>query len=169
METRHVETGGVRGGELGLDLVERQRRGVDHARTRRTMSEQGARDDRAGIEADRTAGDEVTPAQSDQVRRARSGTDEVHGHRAASVAASAQVAAPITSRGLTRRAEGPAAARAAASATEGTPVSASTRSERVVVRALAVLSSASGTSTTRTPSFSAATAIPASAPFACAV
>ena len=47
---------------------------------------------------------------------------------------SAQVAEPTTSRGLIRRADGPAAASAAASATEGTPVSANTRSERVSAR-----------------------------------
>ena len=32
MQPRHVVAGGVRGHELGLDLVERQRRGVDDAR-----------------------------------------------------------------------------------------------------------------------------------------
>src|SRR5580658_11356687 len=98
------------------------------------MGEQFARHDGAGIEANRTARDQIAAAYRDQVGRARPGADEMHRHGAAPEAATAQVAEPMTSRGPRRRAAGPAAARAAASATECTPVSASTRPDRVSVR-----------------------------------
>ncbi len=84
--------------------------------------EQLARHDRAGIKADRTARDQIAAAHGDEVGGARSGADEMHGHGAAPEVASAQVAAPTTSRGPSRRAGGPAAASAAASATDGTPM-----------------------------------------------
>ena len=38
MQPRHVAAGGVRGDEFGLDLVERQRRGIDDARAGRAVA-----------------------------------------------------------------------------------------------------------------------------------
>src|SRR5260370_26300949 len=116
------------GHQLRLDLVERHRGGVEQTRPSRTMRQQFARHDRARIEADRAARDEIAPAQRDEVGRARSGTDEMHRHGAApevaaSDLASAQVAGPIAIRGTTRRPAGPAAASAAASATDPPPIS----------------------------------------------
>src|SRR5271166_197690 len=176
MKPRQVEAGGVRGHKLGLDLVERQRRRIDDARPGRTVGEQRAWHYRAGIEANRTARDEIAAAHRDQVHRARPGADEMHGHGtipgavlgAASCieAASAHVAVPTTSRDAIRFAAGPAAASAAASATDGTPMSASERSDLVAVRPLAALRSVSDTTITATPSFSAAPRIPASPLFA---
>ena len=84
LQPRHVMAGRMRRHELRLDLVERQRRGVDDARARRAMSEQGARHDRAGIEADRATRHEVAAAERDEVRSARPGADEMHRHRASS-------------------------------------------------------------------------------------
>src|SRR5208282_4701695 len=160
MKPRHVEARGVRRSKFLVDLVERQRRGVDDARAGRAVREQFTWHDRAGVETNRTARDEIATAHGDKVRRARPGADEMHGHNAplgiCPEAASAHVAAPTTSRGLMRRAAGPAAASAAASATDGTPVSANTRSERVSVRSAAVLRSTSETAMTETPSVFAA-------------
>ena len=75
--------GRVRRDILRLDLVERQRRGVDQPRVRRAVREQLRRHDRAGVEADRAARQQVAAAQGDQVGRARAGADEMHGHRRA--------------------------------------------------------------------------------------
>ena len=68
------------------DLVEIERRGVDDARARRAMVEQRLRYQRARIEADRAARDEVASAQGDEVGRAGSGADEMHGHGASATA-----------------------------------------------------------------------------------
>ena len=65
------------------DGVERQRRGVDDARARRAMLEKRLRHQRAGVEADRAARDEIAAAQGDQIGRAGPGADEMHGHGAA--------------------------------------------------------------------------------------
>ena len=84
MQPRHVEAGGMRGDELGFDLVERHRRGIDDPRAGRTMGEQLRRHDRAGVETDRAAREQVASAHGDEVGRARSGADEMHGHGARS-------------------------------------------------------------------------------------
>ena len=47
--------------------VEIERRGVDDPRPRRAMLEQRRRDERAGVEADRAAGDEIAPAHGDEI------------------------------------------------------------------------------------------------------
>ena len=44
-------------------------------------SSKRARDERAGIEADGRARDEIAPAHGDEIGSARPGADEVHGHR----------------------------------------------------------------------------------------
>ena len=41
MQPRDVMAGGVRCDELGFDLVERQRRGIDNARARRAVARAG--------------------------------------------------------------------------------------------------------------------------------
>ena len=117
----------MRRDEFGLDLVERQRRGVDDARARRAMRSSSARHDRAGIEADRAARDQVAPAQV--MRSAAPGPAPMKCTVMASPRlASAQVTAPTTMRGRMSRARRPCRRpSAAASATDGTPASASTR------------------------------------------
>ena len=62
MEARHVEALFMRRHEFGLDLIKRERRGIDDARGLRAISQKLARNDGAGIETDRTARDQVTPA-----------------------------------------------------------------------------------------------------------
>src|SRR6516165_9948128 len=162
MQPRHVMSRRISGDKLGLDLIERQRRGVDDARIFRAKAQQLAWHDRAGKEADRTARDQLASAHGDEVGCAGAGADEMHGHCAAPELATAQVAAPTTRRGAIRRDDGPAAASAAASASEGTPVSAKTRSDRVATRAPAALSAASAIGIMRTPNVDAAVAMPAS-------
>ncbi len=70
MQPRHIEPGGVGRDIFRLDLVERERRGVDDARARRAPGQHFRRHDGAGIEAHRAAGDEVAAAQRDEVGRA---------------------------------------------------------------------------------------------------
>src|SRR6516164_2849164 len=166
MQPRHVVSRRISGDKLGLDLIERQRRSVDDARILRAELHEIPRHDRAGIEADRATRDQLAPTHSDEVGCAGAGADEMYGHCAAPELASAQVAAPTTRRDAIRRDDGPAAASAAASASDGTPMSASTRSDRVVTRVPAALSSASGTNMMPTPNVDAAVAIPASASLA---
>src|SRR5262249_37854184 len=156
----------VRGDEFLLDLIERQRRGVDDARSRRTMREQGLRHQRARIETHRAAGNEIAPAHGDQVRRARTRTDKVYGHGASP---SAQVTGPTIIRGASRRVSGPPAASAAASATDGTPISSCTRSDLVMTRSPASINAACDTNTRRAPSAAAASTIPASSALASAL
>src|SRR5215470_510600 len=148
--------------KLCLDFIERQRCGVDNAGIVRTLRKQFARHDRAGIEADRTARDQVPPAHRDEVRRARPRSDEMHRHGGASVSASAQVAGPIAMRAAMSRAVGPAAARAAASATDGTPASAITRSDLVIAPAPAAARWPCDIRTRGAPTADAAAAIPGS-------
>src|ERR1700745_1518441 len=86
------------------------------------MRENSLRHQRAGIEAYRTGGDDIAPAQGEQIGSAWSGADEVHRH---SPSPSAIAAVAVRSwemiREETRRARAPAAASAAASATEPAP------------------------------------------------
>ncbi len=66
--------------ELGHDLLEAHGRGVDDAGARGTESEHGRMHERAGIEADRAAREEIAAAQREKVGRAGAGADEMHGH-----------------------------------------------------------------------------------------
>ena len=66
--------------ELGDDLIEAHRRRVDDARPVRAEREDVRVHERAGIETDRAARDEVCAAEREQVRRAGAGADEMHGH-----------------------------------------------------------------------------------------
>src|SRR5215472_16327630 len=166
MQPRQVEARGVRFNKLRLDFIERQRRRINNAGIAGTLREQFARHDRAGVEADRTTRDQVSPAYRDKVRRTGPRSDEMHRHRAASVSASAQVAGPTAMRGTMSRAAGPPAPRAAVSATDGAPVSAVTRSDRVTARPPAITRSPCGIRTSGTPIADAAAAMPGSLPLA---
>ena len=86
MQPRDILAALVRLAELRHDRIEIERRGVDDPRARRAMVEQRFRDQRAGVEADRAARDQVAPAQGDEIGRAGSGADEMHGHSGASAA-----------------------------------------------------------------------------------
>src|SRR4051794_17581692 len=80
MQPRNVLAAGMCGGDLRDDFIERQRRGVDDARARRAMRQDAFGDKRAGIETDRTDGDEVAAAQCQQIRGAWPRADEMHRH-----------------------------------------------------------------------------------------
>src|SRR5581483_10872388 len=163
LEPRHVLSLLVRCDELGLDLLERHRRRVDDPRAVRAIGEKLARNDRAGIEADRAAGDQLAPPHRDEVGSAGTRADEMHCHDAF-VSASAQVTGPTAIRGRRSVALGPPAASAAASATDGTPTSAFTRGEKDCVRVPAASRSAGETRRSGTPRASAAATIPGSFP-----
>ena len=66
--------------ELGDDLIEAHRRRVDDARPCGAQRKDLLVHQRAGIETDRAAGDEVRAAEREQVWRAGAGADEMHGH-----------------------------------------------------------------------------------------
>src|ERR1700747_1173098 len=80
MQPRHILAFFMRGDDLRNDLVERQWCGIDDARSLRAMRENSLRHQRAGIEAHRTGGDDIAPAQGKQIGSTRSGADEVHRH-----------------------------------------------------------------------------------------
>ena len=119
-----------------------QRRGVDDARVRRTKLKQFARHERAGIEADRTARDQVAAAHGDEVGGARPGADEMHGHDAAPPPARRRARRSRRRRqGADRQAAPWARPRRARPPRRpmATPISAKTRAERVCARGLARL------------------------------
>src|SRR5262249_28809983 len=145
LQPRHVEASVVGSDELGLDLVEGHPGGINNACAWRAMGQKLSRNDRAGVEADRAARDEVAAAHSDEVGSAGPSADEMHHHGEESVSASAQVAGPSAMRGRRSFASRPPAARAAASATDGTPLSASARWEFVLQRAAAASRADCGT------------------------
>src|SRR5262249_34558940 len=136
MQPRHVAA--LLGGAPALfdDLVQRQGRGVDDARARGAVLEQFLRHQRAGIEADRTATDQVAPAHGYQIDGARPGADEMHSHRPSPLAM-AQVARSVAMRSPSSCALRPAATSAEASAIDGTPFASSTRLEGVRSRSAA--------------------------------
>src|SRR6476646_8072777 len=80
MEPRHVVAGPMRRFELGDNLIEAHGGRVDDARPVWTEREDVLVHQRAGIETDRAARDEVCAAEGEQVRRAGTGADEMHGH-----------------------------------------------------------------------------------------
>src|SRR3569833_2446607 len=136
VQPRDILAGFGGANDLGDDLVQRERRGVDDARSRWAVIEQRLRHQRAGVEADGTARDQVASAQRDQIRSTGTRADEMHGHAGRSVSslANAQVAVALATRGRIRRAPRTPAASAAVSATDGTPFSDCTRSLRVETR-----------------------------------
>ena len=84
MDPRHVEPACVRHGNFVNDLVECQRGSVDDPGARRRGVDNGARDQRAGVQAHRAPLDQPQAAHRDQIGRARSGADKMHGHAAGS-------------------------------------------------------------------------------------
>ncbi len=68
-------------GQLGDDLVEVQRAGVDHSRVGRAQRQQVLGHDRAGIQADWAAAEQPLTAHGDEIGGAGPGPDEVDGHR----------------------------------------------------------------------------------------
>src|SRR5262245_63579352 len=80
MKSRYVVTCAVGGLELGDDLIEAHRRGVDDTRPFGAEREDLLVHQRPCIEADRAAADEMSAAERQQVRRAGAGADEMHGH-----------------------------------------------------------------------------------------
>ena len=80
MEPGNIEPAGIGRNVLCLDLVKGERRRIDQARPGRAMREELPRYDRAGIEADRAAGEEVAAADGYEVGRTRAGADEMDGH-----------------------------------------------------------------------------------------
>src|SRR5262245_1947677 len=80
MKSRNVVTCAVGGLELGDDLIEAHRRGVDDTRPFGAEREDLLAHQRPCIEADRAAEDEMSAAERQQVRRAGAGADEMHGH-----------------------------------------------------------------------------------------
>ena len=84
MHPRDVLAAFMRRRHLGDDLVERQRRRVDDPRTLGRGLDDLRGHQRAGIEADRAALDQAQAAHGDQVGRAGTGADEMHGHAALS-------------------------------------------------------------------------------------
>src|SRR5690349_16372901 len=132
METGHIPAFLVGRDAFGDNLIERQRRRIDDAGARRAMIQQRRRNERPGVETDRTARDQVAAPHGDEVRRSRPGTDEMDRHKPASRApAMAQVAPPSAIRATISTEWGPAPASAAASATEATPNRFVDRVERV--------------------------------------
>lgn len=81
MQPRHVVAGGVRLAELGDDLIQRQRAGVDDSRVRWAQCQQVVGHDRTRVQAHRAALQQPLAADGDQVRGARARADEVDGHR----------------------------------------------------------------------------------------
>ncbi len=80
MEPGDIEAVLVRFREMDHDLIQRQRRRVDHSRAGWSGGEDVARHERAGVEADRAALDQPQSAHRDQIGRAGAGADEMDGH-----------------------------------------------------------------------------------------
>ena len=71
MDARHIMSGGMRGLDMANNLVEGHRRGVEQQRIVGRMGDHGFRHQRAGIQTDRAAGDDVAPADCQQIRITR--------------------------------------------------------------------------------------------------
>ena len=84
MHPRDVLAGAVGAAHLPNDLVQGERRRVQDPRVRRRVRQDLLGHQGPGVEHDRAGGDQVAAAQRDQVRRARPGADEMHGHAEAS-------------------------------------------------------------------------------------
>src|SRR4029079_15522481 len=80
VQPRHVFSGHMRRFELGNDLLETQRRGIDDTSTVRAESEEIRMHERAGIEADRAARQNFAASNCNEIGRAGAGADEMHNH-----------------------------------------------------------------------------------------
>ncbi len=78
MHARHVLAPPVRRLDLGHDLVQRQRRGIDHPPRR--LGHDGLRHEAARVEADGARADEAQALDGDEVGVAGAGADEMDGH-----------------------------------------------------------------------------------------
>ena len=78
MDARHILAGRNRVFHVRDDLVQRQRRGVDHQGSRIRHRDDGGRHQRTGIEHDRRFLDQALAAHGDEFRIARPGADEMH-------------------------------------------------------------------------------------------
>ena len=85
MHAGHVVTHGVGGFDFGHDVLQRERRGVNHARSGRCGLHDLLRHQRTCIEADWTGLDELQAAHRDEVGCAGAGADEMNGHSANSL------------------------------------------------------------------------------------
>jgi hypothetical protein len=171
MESRHVFARGVSFDELGFDLIQGHGRSVDDPRCLWTVRQQFLRDHRAGVQADRAAGQQVPATDSDQIGGAGSGAYEVDGHDVV-VSARAQVTGPATTRGCSSRGFVPfvvAPANAAASATESTFMAAMECVERVTVAGLAASNASWEIANNGTPQAAAVACMPGSLVFAAGV
>ena len=81
MDARHVLAGVMGSDHVGDDLVEMHRGGVLDQRPFGGGGDDFGGDQRAGIEADRTALDQPLAAHRDQIGRTGAGTNEIDGHR----------------------------------------------------------------------------------------
>lgn len=80
MQPGNIEPGRVRSNVFGFDFVKRHWRRVNASSARRAMNEQLRRHDRTRVEANRTARQEITAAQSNEVGRTGTSANEVNGH-----------------------------------------------------------------------------------------
>eukprot|EP01034_Spumella_vulgaris_P031120 gene31120-38457_t len=80
MQARHVLAGRMRSANLANDLLQRQRRRVDDAGPGRAMRQHALRHQRARVQAHRAGGNQVAPAQGQQVGGAGAGANEVNSH-----------------------------------------------------------------------------------------
>ena len=82
MHPRDVMAARIGSLDLDDDLVERHGRCIDHTGAVGRARDDFRRHQRAGIEANGAARDQVAPAHRDQIGRARPGADEMHRHLA---------------------------------------------------------------------------------------
>src|SRR5580704_7403778 len=161
MQARDILILAMRAQKFAADLVEVHRRRIDDEGALGTMFEERPGHERAGEEAYGRTGDQIAPAQSNEIVGARPCADEVNGHGSFSPAI-AQLAPPPLMRATSRTDEGPAPASAAASAIEGSPNIAITLGEFVAARKEACRKTWPSRKTSGRPSAFAALASPAS-------
>jgi hypothetical protein len=80
MQAGHILAGLVSGNIFGLDIVKRQRAGINDPCVGRAIVQQFLRHDRACIEADRRAAEDIATTDGDQIRGTGAGADEMDGH-----------------------------------------------------------------------------------------
>ena len=80
MDARHILSRPMCRFDLGDDLIEMKRSGVDDTGTLWRCLDDLFRHQRSGIEADRAALDQLQAPQGDEIGCARSGADEMNAH-----------------------------------------------------------------------------------------
>src|ERR1700730_11455537 len=163
MQARDILSGAMRAQKFAADLIEAHRRRIDDAGALGTMFEERPGHERACKETNGRTGDQVAPAQGDEIGGARPRADEVNGHRSLLIVpAIAQLAPPSLTRARSRKEDGPAPASAAASAIDGSPNIAITLGEFVTARKEACRKTPASRKTSGRPRAFAALARPAS-------